>query len=172
MWRYIESFGDELYRICLKSAGHDKDYADELMSDVVYERLERILELWDPARGPVQNFVNRNIKLYIFKHIQRERKLHGGLYNIEQIDSPFYTDDHSIKLEVFNILETLTTYERHLLWSHFALGISRRELARELGVQHPVITQHLNAILAKIQSGFPSTRTEPPETMQEGKEER
>lgn len=167
MWNYVETFGEELYRICLRGAGYDKDLADELMSDVVYTRLERIIELWDPTRGPVQNFVNKNIKLYVFKHLQRERKLAKPFTSIETDDELYYTEDHSSKVEVFFILETLTPYEQDLMWSHFVLNISRRELAKNLGVSHPVITQQINVILDKIRSGFPSTSSEPPTSMQE-----
>lgn len=159
MWNYIETFGEELYRICLRGAGYDHDLANELMSDVVYARLERIIELWDPARGPVQNFVNKNIKLYVYKHMQRERKLSKPFTSIDDDDELEYSEDQTARVEVLTILETLTPYEQDLIWSCFALNISRRELAKRLGVSHPVITQQLNAILAKIHVDFPSTCT-------------
>lgn len=154
MWEYVELFYDQLYNICLRAAKYDRDLADELMSDVVYERLPRILELWDRDKGPINNYVNCNIKLYVFKHIQKQHKT-DKLFEYSEVDDYYYSNHEAI-VEVLTILDTLTEYERSLIWSHLALGISCRQLSQTLDIPRSALTRQLKDILEKIRRAFPS----------------
>ena len=152
-WKYIECFHDELYAICNRTARYNESLAEELMHDVVYSRLWRILELYDASKGPLTNYVNKNVKLYCYKHVQiAERRRMQGL---PEHDERCYTENHDAAIEVSILLDGLTDYERQLFVAHYAYGTSCRELARGLGTTHPQISRQLTEIMNKIRDGFP-----------------
>lgn len=155
MWQYVETFHSTLYAMCKKAANGNTELADELMSDVVYERLPRIIELHDPAIGPLTHYVNKTLRFYLFKHMQLLSKQHRRFENIESED--YYIVNHDPRLEVLFIEEHVTPYEFQLLWSHYALGISIRELSTRLDISRSTLTKHIRSALEKAKSAFPSS---------------
>jgi DNA-directed RNA polymerase specialized sigma24 family protein len=112
MWGYVLKYRSGLFNLCKRYA-RNTDEAHELFSDVVLERLPRLLEVSDSW-----SYVSANLKWYLFKHVSGvngEKPL--PLTDIEE--EPSYITDQDDAIEVISILRGLPTNIQQVIHEHF-----------------------------------------------------
>lgn len=153
---YYMNFYEQLWAIC-KKAVHDDERAHELMSDVVLERLPRIIELWDETK-PLRHYVNTTIRWYVLKHLARERVLqhrYNGAIDPNEKDISFQDIvEHNESVE--HMLAPLNEYEKSIVLLYIVHGYSYSDIGEFAGISRVKVSKIVNESITKIRTALSS----------------
>lgn len=142
-WReYIQQPGnyDRLFKMCLRLT-RSQERAEEVMSDVVLEKLQANINTFDPAYDvPLEAHIMNNSKWYVYKWLKKQDKHRDFAMSWEQAtatdEEPSYRsspelDSHELLHEG---LKRITQHDRLIIVMTLVQGITIRELAEQLKV--------------------------------------
>lgn len=161
-WVYYMQWEEELDAIALKQAGRDRLLADELMSDVVLERLPRIIELWQVNGDgrPLKPYVNNTVMLYCWKYVMIKRRktlqeLPEDYGLCASVNDPS-TLEHDE--EVDYLLSCLSDDERQLVYLNVVHGYSYKTLADMTGISRVKISAIVRDALERVRFNYERDR--------------
>lgn len=141
-WEYILENERRLRNICRIGSRGRRDLEEELWSDVVLVKVPRCIELWDEVR-PLWTYVAVTIRAYVWKYVNK-RLQHGAL---EQLNERSQVVEYSTRLEVIEILESLSHASREILYLKYMNGCTTEEISVyydvSMGTAHTMIHKAL-----------------------------
>lgn len=158
---FIEDYYNELHGLVANCCRKQLHLVDEIFSDVVLEYTDNALATYDATKGQsVKQHVFHTLKFYIAKWFDRPLKSHERLLTFTDIANHTFKneyEDDSIdkvneikntfadkelpshesaiidKEQVQIIMESLSAYDKNLLYLRFVLEWTYEEIANELG---------------------------------------
>lgn len=153
-WHAIAKHWQSLYAICMKAASYNPDYADELMSDVVYVRMPGFIDNWShgPKTQPLEHYITNMSYWHVRKHIARARKrrrmIECSLSDRRDLDG--VKDENLIRLEVLSLLETLSEKDRRMVQLVKLDGHTMAETAEIMGISIGHVSGRLKKIIRRL----------------------
>jgi len=134
-WEVAIRLESTLRNVLARTVG--KNNVDEAWSDVVLERICRIVELYDPAKGSLDGYVVRNIRWYAYKAYHtdasaRKAKRLTSLGVNDELRSRPVSNETNLELQL--ILDKLNEWDRWLLKTHVMQGFTIEEIAKKMDV--------------------------------------
>lgn len=142
-----------LTRVC-KSVAGDGELAEDAFSEVVLERAERVLELWDPEKSSLESYFIRTMSLYTRKWAARRRKFisgrvpRGGAVVEKGRDT---TQARERNLELSLVLDQLDPYDKWIIEQHALHEYTFKEIAETLNISKGAARCHYNQALQRAQ---------------------
>ena len=146
---YLVENEKRIRAMLLRAAHGDKNFADEMYSDVVLERLPRIIELWDGDR-PLENYALNNLRWYAFKWMNR-RRAHNEL-----ADSHSYADKEADDSD--SALSTLDELDQYLIKAYYIHEMPMREIAAALKWPRYVVSYAIKQAREKLAEAYEENR--------------
>lgn len=104
---------------------------DDAWSEVVLERIHRIVSLHDETKGNIDGYVLKNLKWYVYKwaHTSTEAKRDKCSVSLNPVNEAHCTDNDNV-LELKLILEQLSEYDQWIIKTHAIQGFTIEETAK------------------------------------------
>lgn len=122
-------------------------YEEELWSEVVLDRIERIVELWDGERHP-KPYIISNLRWYAFKWLQK-LETHHEIWDVERS----YTETkHITRDAVNNILSRMNEYDALILQMYHIGSYTFQEIADSLGISKATANNHYHKAMREARA--------------------
>lgn len=153
---FIEENYDMLLKLCMRMTW-DSDRAHIVMSDVVCERLPRILELFDPSyEVPLEAHVVVNVRWYIHKWLKKS-DVHRERFEyltFEQEDSLSTNEEEPgdwLECSELSarVMQALSEYDQTILLMSIVNEQTIRQLADQFGISVGLAHLHRTRALAR-----------------------
>ncbi len=140
----IESLRDKPFEIALVLESRlrsvirrvcGKHRVDDAWSDVVLERITRIVELYDPVKGSLQAHVVTNVRWYVYKwaHTDVAAKQNKSVRSLDSVRETSVVDKQDTKLELDLLFSKMHDFDVWILRTHVIEGFTLDQVAVTLG---------------------------------------
>lgn len=154
-WDFVEKNLDDIYKLAKRCCRRRYDLVDDMVSDMIADRLPSIFENWDPTLGvPVEKKVWIDLRWYMYKWMNRRMRLE--VVPFEQLEFEDSVPDtrvekHCLKDEVEVILSKLNPYDAGLLTMHHLGGMTFAEMGDALDISKGTAHKHYLKALSLAQ---------------------
>ena len=125
----------------------------EALRDEVIDRYPQVLRLWDRNR-PLWPYLKQNLKWYLYKRVTLIRKARRETLELSSDLSVEVNQDDVLEVQL--ILDGLSKYDRWLLYNHYVLGFTLRELSGATPYSHSTILLHRDKALERCRNALES----------------
>ena len=132
----------------------NRSHVEELLIDVVIDRVPRALELYDESHGTtLKQYVFDSIRRYMIKELMRLK--HTQSLSDICVDEPAYTQRYNLDAEeeVHKLLEDVHPYYCWLLKT-YSIGWSFTEIAESIGVSKCTIRNNYLDALEAVRENY------------------
>lgn len=150
---FYEAFNEQLNRYAMRLT-NDSDTADDLVQETFIRAMDHLELLSQMGEGRQMAWLSRVLKnLFIDQRRsqRRHQKLMQQVAQQTQLAQQIYSQSHPMmRLLVQGALDQVPERYRDLLYKHYILGMTSREIADELGIPAATVRSRLHLALKKL----------------------